>query len=136
MARLSGGRIGWAVTALQDPSVLDNRRAGIEILMAIRSAGKADRIELAQQLSRDESLLASSLQLWLSWWRDLMLVKSNITDPITNADHVDTLRSQAMGYSLSQITQTINSVQKTVKQVDTNVNKQLALEVLLLSMPS
>lgn len=136
LARLSGGRIGWAVAVLEDSAILERRQAEIEALASIASAGSVDRLQVAYRLSRDENHLGDTLALWLSWWRDLMLVKGGTVEAVTNVDHLHSLRSQAAGYELQEITDTIHAIQQTIRQIDANVNRQLALEVLLLNMPS
>lgn len=136
LARLSGGRIGWAVAALEDSAILDRRQAELEALTSVAGAGRVDRLDIAYRLVRDEKHLGDTLALWLSWWRDLMLVKAGALHAVTNADHLDTLQQQAAGYDLQKIADAIRAIQQTIRQVDANVNKQLALEVLLLNMPS
>jgi DNA polymerase-3 subunit delta' len=136
LARLSGGRVGWAVAALEDSAILDRRQAEIGTLASVAGAGRVDRLDMAYRLSRDEKHLAETLALWLSWWRDLMLVKTGTVQAVTNADHLPTLQSQAAGYALQQIAGTIHAIQQTIRQIDANVNTRLALEVLLLNMPS
>lgn len=136
LARLSGGRMGWAVTALEDSAILDRRQAEIDALTSLAGAGRVTRLEIAYRLSRDEKHLAERLALWLSWWRDLMLVKAGPVDAVTNADHLPTLRSQADSCEQQQIAGTIRAIQRTIRQIDANVNSRLALEVLLLDMPS
>lgn len=135
LARLSDGRIGWAVTLLEDSAILEQRQADIEAMTSITGARRVERLSLAQRLSRDDERLGDTLALWLSWWRDLMLVKAGTAHTISNADHLPTLQRQAAGYELQEIAGTIQAIRETIRQVDANVNKQLALEVLLLNIP-
>lgn len=134
-ARLSGGRIGWAVALQENSALLERRQTDIEAMAGLPGAGRVDRIDLAQQLSRDETHLQETLSLWLSWWRDLMLVKAGLPDTVANVDYLRTLERQAAGYRLQQIADVVNTIQQAIRQIDANVNKQLALEVLLLDMP-
>ncbi|MFQ5856626.1 MAG: DNA polymerase III subunit delta' [Anaerolineae bacterium] len=136
LARLSGGRIGWAVAVLKDSAILEKRQAEVDALASIAGAGWVDRLHIAQRISRDENHLGDTLALWLSWWRDLMLVKGGAVEAVTNADHLQTLQHEAASYELPEIADTLHAIQHTIRQIDANVNKQLALEVLLLNMPS
>lgn len=136
LARLSGGRMGWAAAALEDTAILDRRQAEVDALASVAHAGRVARLDLAHRLSRDEKHLAENLALWLSWWRDLLLVKAGTVDAVTNADYLPALRSQAAGYGVQQIAKTIGAIRRTIRQIDANVNSRLALEVLLLNMPS
>jgi DNA polymerase-3 subunit delta' len=136
LARLSGGRIGWAVSALEDNGVLERRQAEIDIMCALSSTDRVGRLELALQLSRNEAHWDEILALWLSWWRDLMLIKADIHAATTNVDYLETLRSQAAGYEMQQITDTIRAIKETIQRIDANINRQLAFEVLFLNVPS
>jgi DNA polymerase-3 subunit delta' len=75
------------------------------------------------------------LDLWLDWWRDLLLVKLGATDTITNVDHEAELADMERGYSLVQIRAFINSIQAAGEQLRQNANPRLVLEVLMLGIP-
>jgi len=136
LARLSGGRLGWAVVAAQDPGVLTRRREQLDCLQALISAGRVDRLAQAEQLSRKEHLIQATLQLWLGWWRDVLLVKAGTDKALINLDQAAQLRRAANRYSLSQIVETIQLIRSISEKLDQNVNKRLALEVLMLRLPT
>lgn len=136
LAHLSGGRIGWAIAALENSAILERRQAEMDALTTVAGASRVERLDVAYRLSRDKDHLSDTLALWLSWWRDLMLVKAGPADGVTNIDHLRVLQSQAASYELSQIIDTIHAIQETIHRIDANVNRQLALEALLLDMPS
>jgi DNA polymerase-3 subunit delta' len=75
------------------------------------------------------------LDLWLDWWRDLLLVKIGCGDIITNVDRLDKLVEIAEDYRLAQIKAFINSIQAAGEQLRQNANPRLVLEVLMLDMP-
>ena len=52
-----------------------------------------------------------------------------------NADHADSLRSQASGLSTAQIVQFIKRLMQTLTSLDSNVSPRLAMEVLMLNLP-
>jgi len=74
------------------------------------------------------------LDLWLEWWRDLLLVKTGCCEAITNVDLETTLVDMTRGYSLAQIKAFINSIQAAGEQLRQNANPRLVLEVLMLSI--
>jgi DNA polymerase-3 subunit delta' len=75
------------------------------------------------------------LDLWLDWWRDLLLVKLGSGATVTNVDHEAELAEMSRGYSLAQIRAFIGSIQAAGEQLGQNANPRLALEVLMLSIP-
>ena len=136
LARLSGGRLGWAVTASQNDAILDQRERHLNEMMELLSQGRVERLEYAQQLSRNPEAMPELLHLWISWWRDLLLATSGSSVGITNVDREDTLRIQAQRYSLGQVRNFIEALRATVWRLERNANTRLTLEVLMLSLPA
>ncbi|OGO43324.1 MAG: DNA polymerase III subunit delta' [Chloroflexi bacterium RBG_16_57_9] len=136
LARLSGGRPGWAVAAAQDQAVLIRRREQLERLQALTSASRVDRLAQAEQLSRKDHLIQETLHLWLGWWRDVLLLKAGTDRAIINLDQATQLRTAANRYSMGQIVETIQLIRTISERLEQNVNKRLALEVLMLRLPS
>ena len=91
--------------------------------------------QLAAQFSQNRGLVQDALDLWLDWWRDLMLVKVGCSDTITNADLEARLVEMVRGYTLAQIKACINSIQAASEQLRQNANPRLVLEVLMLDIP-
>jgi len=139
LARLSHGRLGWALSAALDDSLLQQRAAGMQRLLDIINADYEERFtyaaELAAQFSQRRGSVQEVLDLWLDWWRDLLLVKIGCNEAITNVDFEATLIDSTRGYNLAQIKAFINSIQAAGEQLRQNANPQLVLEVLMLNMP-
>ncbi len=135
LARLSGGRIGWAIEASHDEELLAERNERLQTLIDLLPKGRSARIELAGVLSRNEAEVMSVLDLWLSWWRDLLLVKGHCVDSIVNLDFRERLMRDAERLDLRAIQKYVMAIQAARQQIDQNVNVRLALEVMLLSAP-
>jgi DNA polymerase-3 subunit delta' len=135
MARLSGGRLGWAVRASDDEAILRKRERRLDEMMELMGQGRVERLRYAQQLSQSPDGLREVLDLWLSWWRDLLLIKGGSSTEVTNIDRETTLRSQAQGYNLTQVRDFIEALRAAVWQLEHNANTRLTLEVLMLSLP-
>jgi DNA polymerase-3 subunit delta' len=139
LARLSHGCLGWAISAADDDSLLEQRSQRLDKLLDITSADYEERFDYVNQLvawfGQNRSLVQDILDLWLDWWRDLLLVKLGCGDGITNIDRQDLLVSLAQGYSLAEIRAFISSIQSAGKQLRQNANPRLVLEVLMLGIP-
>ena len=76
---LSRGCLGWALTALADPAVLEQRQADLERLQETLAAGLETRFTYANEVARvfqsNREAGRELLALWLRWWRDLLLIK-------------------------------------------------------------
>lgn len=139
LARLSHGCLGWALSAALDDSLLQQRAEGMQRLLDMTNADYEESFayaaELAAQFSQRRRSVQEVLDLWLEWWRDLLLVKVGCKEAITNVDLEAILIDGARGYKLAQIKAFINSIQAAGEQLRQNANPQLVLEVLMLSMP-
>lgn len=136
LASLSGGRLGWAVRALEDESLLTRRSELLDNLDSLISKGRVERLAYAADLSRDPALVREVLPLWLGWWRDVLLLASGSEVAVTNIDRVAMLREQVKRVTLRQAQRMVAQLRNTIKNLDQNVNLRLALEVLVLSLPS
>ncbi len=137
--RLSRGCLGWAVSALEDTQVLEQRQADLEKLQETLNAGLETRFtyanEVASLFGSDREAAKELLALWLRWWRDLLLIKEGAEEFLHNLDHAESLRSQASGLSTPEIVQFINRLMQTLSSLDSNVSPRLAMEVLMLNLP-
>ncbi len=136
LARLSGGRLGWAVTASQNDAILPRREKHLDEMMELLGQGRVERLEYAQQLSRNSEAVPELLHLWISWWRDLLLAASGSSVGITNVDREDALRIQARRYSLGQVRNFVEALRAAAWRLERNANTRLTLEVLMLSLPT
>jgi DNA polymerase-3 subunit delta' len=139
LARFSQGCIGWAVEASRNESIISERTVLLKRLQQLASDGKAERFayanELANQFNRDREMAEGVLNLWVSWWRDLMLTRGGCRDHVINVDQKDTLPLEANKFHLSAIKGFINSILDAVRALEQNSNPRLVLEVLMLNIP-
>ena len=139
LAGLSCGCLGWAVSAAVDDSLLQQRAERLAELLDV-IGGDCERrfvyaAQLATRFSQDRGLVQERLDLWLDWWRDLLLVKVGCGALITNADQLATLIEMAESYNLAQIRAFINSIRAAGEQLRQNANSRLVLETLMLDIP-
>ncbi len=135
LARLSAGRLGWAVRAHENRALLDARNQYLDELNGALAEGRAERLVRAEGLAKKNDDLPELLETWLGWWRDVVLVQNGDGSRITNVDREDALRDHANRFSLEQAQSTLQAVRATARYLTQNVNARLALEVLLLNLP-
>jgi len=131
IARASAGRVGWARRALADNRVLSQRQESIDALLRLLDQGDAERILAAEKLAVDQSL-EDTIHVWQSYWRDVALVSSGCVDLITNAERLESLTAAAATISMARVHAALRGTEDFLKQLNQNVNRRLALEVLLL----
>lgn len=139
LARLCHGCLGWAISAASDDSLLKWRGERVEELLNILSSDYETRFAYVSRLlawfNQSRGLVQEILDLWLDFWRDLLLVKLGSGEGVTNIDHESVLANLARGYRPAQIRAVINSIQAAGEQLRQNANPRLVLEVLMLSIP-
>ena len=136
LSHLADGRLGWAVDALEDPQVLDERAKKVAWLLDALGGGRVERFALADQLAKDPEALAPILQTWLTWWRDLtMLGWGGSEGAITNVDRYEELRALARRWEREAVVAALKQTRRALWQLEHNANVRLVLENLFLSYP-
>ncbi len=136
IAALAAGRMGWAVQAVEDEDMLADRQAQLETLTKLPAAGKVQRFEVAQRLSADSDKVRGILELWLLWWRDIVLAANNCLDLIVNVDMQGVIQKQAAKVGAAESQRMVRAILSTMEALEQNVNARVALEVLMLDLPT
>ncbi len=135
IARLAGGRPGWALTAAQRPDeVLAERTALLDKMLETLRGNRTRRFAHAEELARMDDP-SQVLYHWQAWWRDvLLLAEGSHVEPV-NIDRLDDLRQLAVQAGGEGARRALQALHDTLKMLSQNVNARLALEVMLLEMP-
>jgi DNA polymerase-3 subunit delta' len=135
LARLSGGRVGWALDAAKDDALLHRRQKDLDQLLDLLAEDRLGRIEFALRASRDPETVRRRIALWTGWWRDLLLLCSQVEEGIINVDRAEELGVFAAQLTSSQAVAGMRALQAAEAQLEANVNTRLAVEGLLLQLP-
>jgi DNA polymerase-3 subunit delta' len=136
LAALAGGRVGWALDAAQEPSLLEQRQAVLTALAQALEGGTVKRFRLAEALAgSDPQAIDDALVLWLSWLRDVLLVVEGCPERIVNRDQQAEIEIAARQLESQDLQAAIRAVQAARAQVAGAINTRMALEVLMLRLP-
>jgi DNA polymerase-3 subunit delta' len=139
LAHLADGRLGWAIQAAEDGTILQTRAEHLAHLHNALAARRAYRFALADKLGRKPEALPDLLKTWLSWWRDLTLLNQrrgrSVNLLLTNVDEVERLEPLAATWTEQQINASLNQTNEALWQLERNANTRLVLENLLLIYP-
>jgi DNA polymerase-3 subunit delta' len=133
IAALAAGRMGWAVQAVEDEDLLAERSTQLATLTSIPGLSKVQRFDLAQKMSGEK--VEDLLELWLLWWRDVMLAANGCLELTANIDMRDLLQQHASRFGSLMAEQMIRAILRTREAIEQNVNGRVALEVLMLDIP-
>jgi DNA polymerase-3 subunit delta' len=136
LAHLSGGRIGWALQAATDQGVLAERQAQLEEMLALLAAPPRDRRQYAEVLGKRGRLaVAATLELWQTWWRDVLLAASRAQAPLANVDYGERIQHLAERLEPARVHTFLQALRATGHALERNGNARLALEVLMFDFP-
>ena len=137
LSHICGGRLGWALSASASPDLLVRRTQILDDLVGLLRSNRVGRFAYAHAMSQqsDESIL-DTLELWVGWWRDLLLLTCRSSVDLTNVDRIPELRLAADQWDSATAKATLQALQGTMEQISSNANTRLALEILLLDFPS
>jgi len=134
LARLSGGRLGWALQAATDEDLLRQRQQGLDQMVRLLAAGRIERLACAHEVSADPAAARQLVELWTCWWRDLALFGQG-AEGLVNVDQIEQYRPVSAQLTLAHELAILRALQATAAQLEANVNPRLALEGLFLQLP-
>jgi DNA polymerase III subunit delta' len=137
LSRLADGRLGWALQAAREPEVLEGRRVHLDRLVAALTLPRVGRFELAEELSADPETLPEVLRVWLTWWRDVMLLAAadGQSEAVTNIDRREELDALASRWHGRRAVESLRQTEQALWQLAHNANTRLVMENLLLAYP-
>ncbi len=135
LAHLSGGRPGWAVRTLEDKAALRRRTQRLDDLDRLLTAPTTERFRYAERLARNPIATQETLDLWIGWWRDVMLLAAEADAPLTNVDRQITLREYAHRFGVERSGAVIEALRSAADRLKRNANPRLTIEVLMLDLP-
>lgn len=139
LARLSGGRVGWALSASADDSPLVFRDEMLEILSRVLEGSRLRRMKESEALSRragkDKAFLRSVLEIWQSYWRDVLLQTYDSPVKPCNSDRRSQIRALAARLEPAAALGALAATDRALQALSTNANLRLALDALFLDYP-
>ncbi|HJX03203.1 MAG TPA: hypothetical protein VJ488_01450 [Dehalococcoidia bacterium] len=141
IAKLSAGRLGFAVSAACDESVLHHHSQMVDDMIHLLTSDLGERFSYIVQLDmryRNIDLrknAESMLSIWLSLWRDFLLVKCNCTSDIMNTMELQRIEDCSALLELGEIKSFVSDMQRSLLLISKNANIRLTMEVLMLHMP-
>lgn len=140
-ARLSNGRLGWAVAQLRDPQSSQQRQEQLHTLWRLLPGDRVDRLAFAEEMAsdrgagRDNRQLFGMLELWTGWWRDVLLVQAGCAEACSNVDQTAELQRQAVLLEQESVRKLLHTLARLEGYLHHTVNTRLALDVLVLNLP-
>jgi DNA polymerase-3 subunit delta' len=140
IARLSAGRLGWALSALNNADALNLRLEHLEALRRILSQTRRQRFDVAEDIAKlankDKPAVRLILEAWQSYWRDILMLIHQRPDGVCNIDKQAELKQVAQQISPEVAYQALKATRKILGEtLYTNANARLVFETLCLDYP-
>jgi DNA polymerase III subunit delta' len=127
LAALAGGRQGWTYA-----------RQLVEAIGGSRLDRLARARQLSERWSSQPEVVRETLRVWLSWWRDVLLVQLGLLNRLVHLEAGERAALTAAAETLDPVAarQALAAIQQALADLDTNVNARLVLDLLLLRLPA
>ena len=142
LAHLSGGRPGAARRLMENPEELAQYLEWVDDLIKLLHANRRERFSYAESISagkkrgKTKVVLRQILQVWLAFWRDVLVRAAESDAPLINLGREDEIAGIARMVDLSTARACTAGIERSLAGLDAgNPNLRLLVEVLLLDMP-
>lgn len=142
-AHISGGRPGYARSLFSDAEAYARRRAVLDDLTWLLAANRVERFGFIEPFTKDNKrwrevyapLWRERLQIWLSFWRDVLVTATGARVAIFNLDQEQFIRNLAEQLGVSHAQKILSAHERTINLLALYCNPRLTLEVLMLELP-
>ena len=135
IAALSGGSIGWAIRALEDPALLEHRSMVVQQAFELVTADPYQRmvsaVRLADGFAADRDGVRERLQAVQEIWREAMYAHTGVHDSPVSGRIPGLLERIPLG----SIVNAVESIELCLDNLEANVRPRLAMEAMVSTWP-
>jgi DNA polymerase-3 subunit delta' len=107
------------------------------MLTALSPGSVVPLFDLAENLAAEKELLPEILEIFQAFYRDLLLFKNGRPEnELVNIDLMEKIHRVAARETTPSLLDKLDALEATRRQLARNVNRQLAMEVLLMRLVS
>jgi DNA polymerase III subunit delta' len=135
LTALAQGRIGWAIAAAQGPELAQARAESLARLVSLTGASRDERLRAAGTLASDTDAAREVVELWLFWWRDVVLSACGARGLASALEARAEAERQGRALGVERAQGFLTALVEAREALEANANPQLAIEALLLDLP-
>ncbi len=114
---------------------LEQRKELLKTLTGLSSGSILPILDFAEHLAADKTILTDILEIFQAFYRDvLMTLQGRSDDELVNLDLKEKIHRTSSRESVDTALSKLEALIEVRRQLDRNVNRQLAMEVLLLKL--
>ncbi|MFA5523204.1 MAG: DNA polymerase III subunit delta' [Tissierellales bacterium] len=135
IASFSNGIIGKAIELSSSDDFRQLREGTIEKLDLVINGDKLKAFSASEFFLQNKESIDEIMDIVLLWYRDLLIYKeTKKIDLIINMDKVALISNQCQKLSKQKIMDILDIARRTKEDIHSNVNLQLAIELMLLNI--
>lgn len=139
LAHVSGGRAGAALHMHTAPEIMELRHKNLDTLLELMESPVRERFVYADRITRHKGgeraetkeELRNMLEVWLSFWRDVLLICSGAQVPLGNPDYADQAREYAQKMGMQGAKRKVRTHQQALERLYFS-NLRLMVEIVLM----
>lgn len=139
LAHVCGGRAGAALRMHAVPEIMEQRSKMLDTLLELMESSLRERFLYADRITKHKSgeraetkeELRTMLEIWLSFWRDVLLICSEAQVPLGNPDYAEEARNYAQKLGLQGAKQKVQIHQQALERLYFS-NLRLMVEIVLM----
>lgn len=140
LAKMSMGAPGWAIAALNDPSLQDARKQSASRIIDIIKFDLPERFdyafEMTREFRRDRASALEEIARWLEILRDIAMLQNGLKQHLIFDDRIEELADLAKKLTTQDLAQATTAAQKTREALMSNAYPQLAFDAMMLQIPA
>jgi DNA polymerase-3 subunit delta' len=140
IAGAAGGAPGWAIRAIEQPKLLNDRREVLERSLNWVRATPYERvvtaIRLGDSFTKRRQVVFRELEVALGVWRDALLLKSGLATAVMFPSASAELAQVVEAWPLQKVHAALRSVRQCIADLEANVRPRLAIESMVLQWPT
>ncbi|RCW50715.1 MULTISPECIES: DNA polymerase III subunit delta' [unclassified Halanaerobium] len=134
LSYLAEGSPGRAVKFAENESFFEKRKSIYNFIAAIDKKTTVEIFSAADQFNKLINNDFPFFYLLSNWYRDIIMFKQNYEQGVKNIDYLDLIKKSTDKYTEKNIMDKLEYIELAKKYIDSNVRKDLALEVLLFKL--
>ena len=134
-AAFAQGNVGKAVRLAGNEDFNELKNSALQLIKRIKDIELYEMIEAIKQINDYKLQINDYFDIFMIWYRDVLLYKATAdANILIFKDEIYDIKKQASKSSYSGIEIILQALQKAKKRLDANVNFELVMELLLLTM--
>ncbi|MCT4564937.1 MAG: DNA polymerase III subunit delta' [Maledivibacter sp.] len=134
-AGFSDGSIGRAISLYESEEFNSRRGTTLDIIDEVIRGDKLKLLDYVDFFVKNKEYIGELLDFFSIWFRDLLLlVETGEEKYLLNIDKINILRIHTNTVSCEKLGKSIDIVEKTRKNIGSNVNFGLSIETMLLNL--